>query len=218
MTLPFLLVFALLLLALLGLIEVGVLADAYARMGVSQEWLVALLVASILGSRTNVPVARLRGRVVTTGRVVRVWGIPYVVPEVRRQGIVVAVNMGGAVIPTALAAYLIARHGLGREAAVAVGVVAVATYLLARPVPGVGIVVPGLAPPLVAALTALLISPGQAPALAYACGTLGTLLGADILNLPRVRRLGAPVVAIGGAGTWDGIFLTGLIAVLIASL
>jgi uncharacterized membrane protein len=30
--------------------------------------------------------------------------------------------------------------------------------------------------------------------------------------------MGAPVASIGGAGTFDGIFLTGILAVLIASL
>src|SRR6266496_3104078 len=90
--------------------------------------------------------------------------------------------------------------------------------LLARPVKGVGIVLPGLVPPVVAAITALAISEPLAPALAYVAGVLGTLVGADLLNLPRIRKLGAPVASIGGAGTFDGIFLSGLLAVLIATL
>src|SRR6266545_2246474 len=90
--------------------------------------------------------------------------------------------------------------------------------LLARPVKGVGIVLPGLVPPVVAAITALAISEPLAPALAYVAGVLGTLVGADLLNLPRIRKLGAPVASIGGAGTFDGIFLSGLLAVLIASI
>jgi uncharacterized membrane protein len=44
-----------------------------------------------------------------------------------------------------------------------------------------------------------------------------TLIGADLLNLDAVRGLGAPVASIGGAGTFDGIFLTGIMAVLLAS-
>jgi uncharacterized membrane protein len=32
-----------------------------------------------------------------------------------------------------------------------------------------------------------------------------------------VHGLGAPVASIGGAGTFDGIFLTGILAVLLAS-
>ena len=51
--------------------------------------------------------------------------------------------------------------------------------------------------------------------IAYVGGTLGTLLGADILNLGKIRNLGAPVASIGGAGTFDGVFLSGLIAVLL---
>jgi uncharacterized membrane protein len=54
--------------------------------------------------------------------------------------------------------------------------------------------------------------------LAYIAGSLGTLIGADLTNLSKVRGLGAPVASIGGAGTFDGIFLTGILAVLLASL
>ena len=71
---------------------------------------------------------------------------------------------------------------------------------------------------LIAVSPGLVIDPAAAPALAYVAGVLGTLVGADILNLRRVRALGAPVVSICGAGTFDGIYLTGVIAILIASL
>jgi len=60
--------------------------------------------------------------------------------------------------------------------------------------------------------------PTAVAGLAYAGGTLGTLLGADLAHLPKVRRLGAPVVSIGGAGTFDGVFLTGIVAVVLAGL
>ena len=52
----------------------------------------------------------------------------------------------------------------------------------------------------------------------HIAGSLGTLIGADHTNLNKVRGLGAPVASIGGAGTFDGIFLTGILAVLLASL
>ncbi|UCF95656.1 MAG: DUF1614 domain-containing protein [Desulfobacterales bacterium] len=44
------------------------------------------------------------------------------------------------------------------------------------------------------------------------------MIGADLLNLDALQGLGAPVASIGGAGTYDGIFLTGIVAVLLASL
>jgi uncharacterized membrane protein len=71
-------------------------------------------------------------------------------------------------------------------------------------------------PPLLAALLALILAPQHSPPVAYIAGTLGTLIGADVLNLNKVKGLGAPVAAIGGAGTFDGIFLTGIIAALLA--
>jgi len=89
-------------------------------------------------------------------------------------------------------------------------------HSLARIVPGLGIAVPMLVPPLVAAGVGLLLAFRRAPPVAYVSGSMGTLIGADLLNLGRIAELGAPVVSIGGAGTFDGVFLTGIIAGLIA--
>jgi hypothetical protein len=36
--------------------------------------------------------------------------------------------------------------------------------------------------------------------------------------LGKIHGLGAPVASIGGAGTFDGVFLVGIVAVLLASL
>jgi uncharacterized membrane protein len=141
----------------------------------------------------------------------------YVVPVVRDwPGTILALNLGGAIIPVVLSVYLWIRNRLGTVALVATTVVSIAVYMMATPVPGVGIAVPTFIPPLIAAVTALLLSRRSAPALAYVAGTLGTLIGADLLNLPRLQGLGAPVASIGGAGTFDSVFLTGILAVLLA--
>jgi uncharacterized membrane protein len=67
-------------------------------------------------------------------------------------------------------------------------------------------------------VVAIVLSRENAAPLAYISGSLGTLIGADLLNLGNIRGLGAPVASIGVAGTFDGIFLIGIVAVLIASL
>ena len=67
-------------------------------------------------------------------------------------------------------------------------------------------------------IRALLLSRVHAAQIAYIAGSLGTLIGADLLNLGKISGLGTPVASIGGAGTFDGIFLTGILAVLLASL
>jgi uncharacterized membrane protein len=86
------------------------------------------------------------------------------------------------------------------------------------PVPGLGIAVPIFMPVLVTAIVAVIPSRADSAPLAYIAGSLGTLIGADLTNLDKIRGLGAPVASIGGAGTFDGIFLTGMLAVLLASL
>jgi uncharacterized membrane protein len=130
---------------------------------------------------------------------------------------VIAVNVGGAVIPGLLSIYLLFKNQMWLNGLIATAVISVVVHMLAYPVPGVGIAVPVFVPPVATALVALLLARENAAALAYVSGSLGTLIGADLLNLEAVRGLGAPVASIGGAGTFDGIFLTGIMAVLLAS-
>ena len=138
---------------------------------------------------------------------------------------VVAVNIGGAVIPVLLSIYLILSVWIAGEGtflySIIAGIFAVTavTHIFARPTPGIGIAVPLLLPPLCALLCGILLSfgvSGMSPVIAYVSGTLGTLLGADLLNLGKLRDIGADTLSIGGAGTFDGIFLTGIIAALLA--
>jgi uncharacterized membrane protein len=136
----------------------------------------------------------------------------------RWPGTVIAVNVGGAVIPTAMSLYLLTKLDLWGKGAIAIAAVAFIIHWLANPVPGLGIAVPVFVPAITTAIIALLLSRELAGPLAYIAGGLGTLIGADLTNLDKVRGLGAPVASIGGAGTFDGIFLTGIIAVLLASI
>jgi uncharacterized membrane protein len=204
---------------LVVLIQVGVLRYAYARIGVSSRTALVLLMGSLIGSYINIPVAYLAEQRVATGQEVIFFGMHYVVPVVVDwPGTVVAVNLGGAVIPSLVSLYLLVRNEVWVQAVLTTACVAVVCHWLARPVPGLGIAVPVLAPSLAAGLTAILFSRAHAAPLAYIGGSLGTLIGADLFNLGEIPGLGAPVASIGGAGTFDGIFLTGIFAVLIASL
>jgi len=145
------------------------------------------------------------------------YGWAYGMPEVIRTGVtVVAVNVGGALIPTLISLYLFVRTRMYGRMLIGTAVVALVVHRLAFIVPGAGIVVPMLVPPLVAAGVALLLAYRRAPPVAYVSGSMGALIGADIMNLPRVTEVGAAVVSIGGAGTFDGVFLTGIIAGLLA--
>ncbi len=101
---------------------------------------------------------------------------------------------------------------------VSVAVIAFIVHSTATPVAGIGIAVPVFVPVVATAILALVLSREYAAPLAYIGGSMGTLIGADILNLDKIGSLGAPIASIGGAGTFDGIFLTGILAVLLAGL
>src|SRR6266540_2695991 len=121
-------------LGLLLAVMAGTLVYAYERIGIDRSWLLALLGLSIVGSTVNLPVARLRSSVVLGPQVIRVYGIRYLVPAVRQRRVtVIAVNVGGALVPAGVAAFLIAHEHLGTRALVAVGIVAAVCLLLARP-------------------------------------------------------------------------------------
>src|SRR5207253_502262 len=110
------------------------------------------------------------------------------------------------------------RNELWIRGLLAITGVAAVCHILAQPVPGLGIALPVFVPPISTAIVALLLSRRDAAPLAYIGGSMGTLIGADLFNLDKVQGLGAPVASIGGAGTFDGIFLTGILAVLLASI
>jgi uncharacterized membrane protein len=201
------------------LLLLGVLRSAYLHLGVSSNTAMLLLFASLIGSYFNIPIAELPPEHVMSGQVRDYFGMHYMIPQVENwQGTVIAVNVGGAVIPTIMSLYLLVKRSLWVNGLIATAIVALVLHWLAHPVDGLGIAVPVFLPAIVTAVVALLLDRQNAAPLAYIAGSMGTLIGADLTNLSQVRGLGAPVASIGGAGTFDGIFLTGILAVLLASL
>ena len=205
--------------ALVLVIQLGALRYAYLRIGLSPTAAVTLLLGSLAGSYFNFPIFELPAKQVVSGQEVVFFGMEYAIPVVTQwPGTVIAVNVGGAVIPTAMSFYLLFKYRLWGVGLIATAIVTAVTHAFANPIPGLGIAEPVFVPALTTAIAALLLSRRQAPPLAYIAGSLGTLVGADLLNLGKIQGLGAPVASIGGAGTFDGIFLVGILAVLIASL
>jgi uncharacterized membrane protein len=201
------------------LIQLGLLSYAYVRIGISSRAALLLLFGSLIGSYVNIPVAELAEQRIMSGQEITYFGMHYVVPVVVDwPGTVIAVNVGGALIPGLMSIYLLVKNRLWGAGLLATACVIAVCHLLADPVPGVGIALPVFVPALTTAIIALLLSRRHAAPLAYISGSLGTLIGADFLNLGKLQGLGAPIASIGGAGTFDGVFLIGIVAVLIASI
>jgi uncharacterized membrane protein len=204
---------------LIILVQLRILRYAYMRLGLGPGAALLLLFGSLMGSYFNIPIAVLPGSTVRAHEIVDFYGMRYVVPLVTSwPGTVLAVNVGGAVIPAIMSTYLVIRYQLWLKAAIATAVIAFIIHSMATPVPGIGIAVPVFAPVVTTAILAFILSREYAAPLAYIGGSMGTLVGADLLNLDKISGLGAPVASIGGAGTFDGIFLTGILAVLLAGI
>ncbi len=165
-------------------------------------------------------------RIQLTTRYVYFMGMyfPVIRPEVVYSRLVLAVNVGGALIPVSMSllllAYLLFHPRMFVAGIISLLVVTIVTYYSSRSIPRVGIVVPGFIPSLTAVLTTILLvdNPVYGVPIAYLSGTLGSLLGADVLRLLKDLKLfvstGSSFLSIGGAGTFDGVFLSGLFAVL----
>jgi uncharacterized membrane protein len=206
-------------LILFVLLVFGALRHAYLSLGVSPSTAMLLLFGTLIGSYFNIPIADLPQERVVSNQVIEFFGMQYAVPVVEHwPGTVIAVNVGGAVIPTLMSLYLLISRQMWVKGLIAIAIVAAVLHWLANPVPGVGVAVPVFWPALITAVVALVLAREIAAPLAYTAGSMGTLIGADLTNLDKVRGLGAPVASIGGAGTFDGIFLTGILAVLLAGL
>ncbi len=217
LALPFLVAAFLLIILAFTLIQIGILEYAYEKIGVNRRYVFSLLVLSLVGSYVNIPVAELPAERIISNREIPFFGMRYVVPMAEEwPRTIIALNLGGAIIPILLSLYLLVTNRVYIQGVVGVAVVATIVHQVAQPVAGLGIAVPTFVPPIIAAGMGLLLSRRCAPCVAYIAGSLGTLIGADLLNLDKIHGLGAPVASIGGAGTFDGIFLTGILAVLLA--
>ncbi|ACS34552.1 DUF1614 domain-containing protein [Thermococcus gammatolerans] len=202
----------------------GIVTAAFQKLGIPPAVAYTLFLASLFGSFVNIPVAEERTYVpVVKVREVRFFGIPYPVPyfDLEEQKMIIAINVGGALVPLSIVLYEVLRlASIGRvdvliNMGIAVGIASLFSYAVSKPVRGVGVAIPSFVPPIIAVILALLFGGDHKPIIAYASGTLGVLIGADLMNWGKLKYLGAPMVSIGGAGTFDGIFLAGIIAVLL---
>jgi len=200
-------------------IQLEIISIAFQKLGLSPGGALLLMLGVLAGSGINIPIGSIAARpgplpppnIPFWGRI---WQ-PAVRPPAGR--VIIALNLGGCIIPVGLCLHLLGHRLVAPlDLLLSVPVTGTACYLLSRPVPGVGIALPVFLAPLLAVVTALALAPENAAPLAFASGVLGVLLGADLLHLDDIRRMGSPIAAIGGAGTFDGIFLTGIIAVLLA--
>jgi uncharacterized membrane protein len=210
------LIFALFILFLPVLFALGyfhIITIGFEKLGISPSLVVVLLLIILISSAINIPLGRKKLRYVEESRFFGLWKVP----KVETEGI--AINVGGAIIPILISLYFLFqgwRAGFDiNQILIATALMIVVCKLLAKVVPGKGIVIPAFIPSVFAVVFALFFAPGFMAPCAFVSGTFGVLIGADILNLRKISKYGG-FLSIGGAGVFDGIFLIGIISALLA--
>ncbi len=200
------------------LLFAGSVTIVFSRLGIPPIIAYMLFWFSFIGSAINIPIKKWESEIEEINEI-NFFGIRYKIPFYGKRETILAINLGGAIIPLMIAVYEFIRLSdnshLFLKSIFAIIFVAIICKLVAKPVRGLGIAIPAFIPPLAAALVAMSIARENPVVVAYLAGTLGTLIGADLLNLHKIKELAAPMASIGGAGTFDGIFLSGIIAVLL---
>ena len=150
------------------------LATSLAKLHLSPEMALLLMMAIIIGGLVNIPVRRIAHERVVPMHPLAVFGLGGLWPEMARERpeTIIAINFGGCVVPAGLALrqlFHLATTGSSTLFAlfVAATIYVAACYFSAQPVQGVGIVLLGLLPAAVAALMALLFAPREAAPVAY---------------------------------------------------
>lgn len=211
------------LLILLPIFLADIMLTALGRLGLSPAVSMWAALGIFLGGMINIPVKQIPRTEVLEFNTFGMFGFERMFPgRVRRTPYtIIAVNFGGCVVPVMIVLYELIRISLYGFTdliltSIAIGINVFACYHMARPIPKVGIAMPALVPGLLAALCGIVLHQELAPIIAFCAGVLGPLIGADLLHLKEIKTIETGVASIGGAGTFDGIVISGLLATLLA--
>lgn len=194
--------------------------------GINPLLALTLTLGSLLMSPVNITVAEVTYYLPFTpfADLMKLFPLPFIIQRVDK--LFLELNIGGAVIPLATSIYLILMylvHNLYALTFFLASLIASSLVIRAssRIIPNIGITLPTTLPVLLTLIFTLIstITLHVNPlAFSYSLGSLSTLIGADLLNIKRVIRMMRGYVAIGGAGVFDGIYITGLVSLIFASL
>ena len=211
----------LLLLFLWPIILMDFMIIALSKLGVPPHIGLGLTFCILLGSLINIPLKRVKTVSKKNIDLQQLhnhnrWFSRQVLPK---NEMTIAVNVGGCVVPLILALHQLARLFNSEIILMPIIVIiinVIICYRLSEIKAGVGILLPAFIPGVIAAFCALTLTPENSAAVAFCAGILGPLIGADLLRLNQVISLGSGSASIGGAGPFDGIVISGFVALLLS--
>jgi uncharacterized membrane protein len=163
-----LILFIFMLILLFMLVQIGLLHIAAEKLGIDFSKALLALFLCLLGSVINIPLFTMPLAPDIVPPPYRGWLLGPTRP--RPDRVIVAINLGGAIMPILFSLYLVTRLELGIIPVVlASAIVSIISYFLSRPIPGLGIAMPIFIPPMVAAVCAFIFAPNHSAAVAYIC-------------------------------------------------
>ncbi len=192
------------------LVFFNVISFGFENLGISSNLSFLIFLAILVGSAINIPLTKRKFYYI---REKHFFGL-FSSEKLMAEGLFI--NLGGAIIPLLLCLYFLLKIPL-EPVLIATGLMTLICYSLSRFIPKKGVVLPAFIPPLFAAVFSVILCRQFAAPCAFVSGVLGTLIGADIFNLPKVRKYGG-FLSIGGAGVFDGIFLTGIVSAFLTGI
>ncbi|MHB8584308.1 MAG: DUF1614 domain-containing protein [Thermoplasmatota archaeon] len=173
--------------------------DVFARFGFGREEVALVTLGSLAGWAVNLPIAPLGQSLLT-------------------------LNVGGALLALLLAGIWLYKRVLPPVRTVGgIALVAVVAHAVVQFDPAQGIVALFpyfFLPPIAAFLYAVLVcapDPRKSVPVGFTSGSIGALVGADLVNLPAVgahftqSATDSAIVSVGGAGVFDMVFLAGVL-------
>ncbi|MGA1875477.1 MAG: DUF1614 domain-containing protein [bacterium] len=198
---------------LLFLFKIHIMKHVYEKVGIPLPWISLLLFLSLAGSFIDIPLWQISPSPQPCTWFLRFFSLT---PPAPPSKITIAMNVGGAIIPIFISLSLLSKAHRPERTMLAIFFVSIIVHAFARPVPHIGITVPTLLPAASAALSAYLFDRQAVSRTAYIAGSMGTLIGADLAYMFKLGDLGISIASIGGMGTFDGIYVSGIMAVLMA--
>ncbi len=196
--------------------------DAFIALGFPPEAVFFLLLLSYIGSGVNIPLYSVESTYKIDVKIpVSFFGYSFIVPKFINSKTLVAINFGGAIIPILVSTLLLIKDPMAfPHLLIPLAVTSVLINKGAKLVPGMGVTLPALYAPTISVFVSLISlsitgGVGHLVEVIYITASMGSLIGADLMNLKKIHSLGSPMVSIGGAGTFDGVFMGGVMAIIL---
>ncbi len=214
----------------MALISAGYFSQLFSIVGINRDIAIIISITisflSLFSSPFNLVLTEVKKEAIAIEEdVVFFFGFPIFIPRISRQNMntLIAVNLGGALIPLGVSLFLMYElQAYIVYFIINIIVVIIVSKLFSRVIRGVGVIMHPIIPSIFSVISSYVLFYKLhilIPLSAYIGSVLGTLIGADLLNLRRIINEARPqVISIGGMGTFDGIFVSGIISVFISEL